>query len=83
MPDGVGDGYQSERALEPSERRALRVEGALGMLRFATTRITDYSLRALPGQKPLRDYRRFLARLSAIEAGILDTVFDSASLVPS
>jgi hypothetical protein len=27
------------------------------------------------GEKPLRDYRRFLARLSVIEAGMLDTVF--------
>ena len=70
-----GDGYQAERPLEPRERHALRVEGALGMLRFATTRITDFSLRAGPGENPARDYRRFLARLSAIEAGALDGVF--------
>jgi homoserine kinase type II len=68
-------GYQAERMLEARERRAVRVEGALGMLRFATTRITDFSLRALPGEKPARDYRRFLARLSAIEAGSLDAAF--------
>jgi homoserine kinase type II len=71
----LADGYRVERPLEPNETRALRVEGALGMLRFATTRITDYSLRVPTGEKPLRDYRRFLARLSVIEAGMLDTVF--------
>ncbi|HEX6272155.1 MAG TPA: homoserine kinase [Polyangiaceae bacterium] len=68
-------GYQSVRPLEARELRALRVEGALGMLRFATTRLTDFSLRVPPGAKPARDYRRFLARLSAIESGALDTVF--------
>jgi homoserine kinase type II len=71
----LADGYQSVRPLEPLEKGALRVEGALGMLRFATTRITDYSLRVGPGEKPVRDYRRFLARLSAIEAGVLDDLF--------
>ncbi|HEX6765740.1 MAG TPA: homoserine kinase [Polyangiaceae bacterium] len=71
----LGAGYQAERPLEAGEKRALRVEGALGMLRFATTRITDYSLRVPKGAKPVRDYRRFLARLSFIEAGALDGVF--------
>jgi homoserine kinase type II len=69
-------GYQSERPLAPRELRALRVEGALGMLRFSTTRITDYSLRVPAAEKPVRDYRRFLARLSAIEDGVLDSVFE-------
>ena len=72
----LADGYRAERPLEPRETRAVRVEGALGMLRFATTRITDYSLRVHKGEKPLRDYRRFLARLAVIEAGTLDTVFE-------
>jgi len=70
-----GEGYQAKRPLEPREKRALRVEGALGMLRFATTRMTDFSLRVPEGTKPVRDYRRFLARLSAVETGALDTVF--------
>ncbi len=65
-------GYQSVRQIRAAEVPALKVEGAIGCLRFATTRITDFSLRAAPGQPPLRDYRRFLARLSAIEAGELD-----------
>lgn len=65
-------GYHAVRRLTPAERAALPVEGALAALRFATTRITDYSLRATAGQPPLRDYRRFLARLDQIEAGALD-----------
>jgi homoserine kinase type II len=67
-------GYHALRRLSPSEVAALPLEGALGALRFATTRITDYSLRATAGAPPLRDYRRFLARLAEIEAGALDSV---------
>jgi hypothetical protein len=48
------------------------VEGALACLRFATTRITDFSMRATPGTPAPRDYRRFLARLEALEQGMLD-----------
>lgn len=70
-------GYHAVRNLTPAELRGLPVEAALSALRFATTRITDYSLRAPPGQPPLRDYRRFLARLDQIEAGALDTAVSS------
>ncbi len=65
-------GYASVRPLSVHEARGLVDQGALAALRFATTRITDFSLRAAPGQPPLRDYRRFLARLEALEAGILE-----------
>jgi homoserine kinase type II len=65
-------GYHAERPLEARELAALATEGALGALRFATTRITDFSLRAPPGKPPLRDYRRMLARLDAFESGVLD-----------
>jgi homoserine kinase type II len=75
LAKGLAEGYGAERPLEAHEKRALRVEGALGMLRFATTRITDFSLRVPKGEKPVRDYRRFLARLSFIENGALDGVF--------
>ena len=68
------DGYSAERALDPAERSALPALGALAALRFATTRITDFSLRAAPGAAPVRDYRRFLARLSALEAGVLEPI---------
>jgi homoserine kinase type II len=65
-------GYHARRPLSEKERAALPVEGAIGALRFAITRITDFSLRAAPGQPPLRDYRRFLERLKALEAGRLE-----------
>jgi homoserine kinase type II len=71
-------GYHAVRPIVGGEVAALKVEGAVGCLRFATTRITDFSLRAAPGQPPVRDYRRFLARLSAIEAGGLDGCFERA-----
>jgi homoserine kinase type II len=63
------DGYRDKRPLSPGELAAIPVEGALGALRFAITRITDYAMRAPPGTPPLRDYRRFLQRLAALEAG--------------
>jgi homoserine kinase type II len=68
-------GYVASRALEASELSALRVEGALGCLRFAVSRITDFELRAPPGTAAARDYRRFLARMDAIEKGALDAAF--------
>jgi homoserine kinase type II len=71
-------GYQTVRTLETAERASLVTEGALAALRFATTRITDFSMRAPPGSPPLRDYRRFLARLEALENGALDGHFDAA-----
>jgi homoserine kinase type II len=65
-------GYVGVRPLGAEEREGLVVEGALACLRFATTRITDFSMRAEPGQLPLRDYRRFLSRLDELEAGLFD-----------
>lgn len=63
--------YHAERPLVVPELDALLTEAALGCLRFATTRMTDYSLRAAPGTQPLRDFRRFLSRLAELEAGVL------------
>lgn len=68
------EGYVAERPLDAAERRAVRVEGALGCLRFATSRITDFELRAREGERPARDFRRFLARLDAITSGELASV---------
>ncbi len=65
-------GYETIRPLEAREWDALLTEGAIASLRFATTRITDFSMRASPGTAPLRDYRRFLERLEALEGGVLD-----------
>lgn len=78
LVEGFLRGYHAVRPITGPEIAALKVEGAVGCLRFATTRITDFSLRAPPGKPPLRDYRRFLARLAAIEAGDLDGCFTRA-----
>lgn len=71
-------GYHRLRPITADEREALKVEGAIGCLRFATTRITDFSLRTPAGQAPVRDYRRFLGRLDAIEGGAIDGCFERA-----
>jgi homoserine kinase type II len=68
------EGYTSVRPLTDAERRALPVEGALGCLRFATSRITDFELRTPEGARPARDFRRFLARLDAIVGGELASI---------
>jgi homoserine kinase type II len=65
-------GYQALRPLGARELAALPVEGAFACLRFATTRITDFEQRAAAGAAPARDFRRFLARLAALEGGALD-----------
>lgn len=67
-------GYHEVRPLTPDELLAMPSQGALAALRFATTRLTDFSLRTPPGAVPARDYRRFLARLEALEGGILDPI---------
>lgn len=65
-------GYESVRPLSAAERASLVSEGAVACVRFATTRLTDFSLRVPAGTPPKRDYRRFLDRLLALEAGALD-----------
>jgi homoserine kinase type II len=64
-------GYASVRPLEANERAALEVESALACLRFACSRITDFELRRTGNAAPGRDFRRFLSRLAAVEAGVL------------
>jgi homoserine kinase type II len=73
------DGYQTVRTLGAAERVGLRTEAAIACLRFATTRITDFSMRAPAGTQPKRDYRRFLQRLDAIEAGAVDELVRASS----
>lgn len=65
-------GYESVRPLSAAEKVSLVSEGAVACVRFATTRLTDFSLRVPEGTPPQRDYRRFLDRLVALEAGALD-----------
>lgn len=69
LVDALFEGYRGVRELSAAELAALPIEGAIGALRFAITRITDYAMRAPKGTAPLRDYRRFLQRLNALEAG--------------
>lgn len=72
-------GYQSIRRLSAAEWAALPHHGALAALRFAATRITDFAMRTAPGTVPGRDYQRFLIRLQALEAGVLDSVMKEGS----
>jgi homoserine kinase type II len=71
------DGYRSVRPIPAAEVLALRSEGAIACLRFASTRLTDFSLRVPEGTPPVREYGRFLARMTAIENGALDSCFAS------
>lgn len=68
------EGYEQIRPLSPEERSGFTAEARIAALRFATTRITDFSMRAPEGSTPARDYRRFLARFDAIERGALERV---------
>jgi homoserine kinase type II len=67
-------GYERERPLVDDERQSLSVEAVLACIRFATTRIRDFSMRSASAEIPARDYRRFLQRLADVEAGALDPV---------
>ncbi|MCC7539055.1 MAG: homoserine kinase [Deltaproteobacteria bacterium] len=58
--------YDRVRPLEPVERRALRREAMMACVRFGATRITDYALREGIGNRVVKDYRRFLARLDRV-----------------
>jgi homoserine kinase type II len=64
-------GYDAVRPLTRAEWQAFEVEAAFACLRFATTRITDFELRRAGNAPPGRDFRRFMARLAAIESGVL------------
>jgi homoserine kinase type II len=59
-------GYQRVRPLTEAEVGDLATQGQFACVRFATTRITDYELRPR-GIGVYKDYRRFLARLAALE----------------
>lgn len=65
------EGYQTVRKLSPLEQENMVREGSIACIRFASTRLTDFSLRVAPGEKPLRDYGRFFERLDALGSGAL------------
>jgi homoserine kinase type II len=64
-------GYQGVRELSEPERDALMVEGSFAALRFAITRITDFSMRARAADgtvRPVaRDWRRFMKRFDKLQ----------------
>ncbi len=64
---GIADGYRAVRDLEEAERAALLAEGCFAALRFTTTRITDYAMKAGIGPRVLKDWRRFAMRLETLE----------------
>jgi len=68
------EGYNGVRPLSEREKAGLRSEGIFACVRFATTRLTDFSLRTAEGVLPKRDFRRFLARMAALEAGVFERV---------
>jgi homoserine kinase type II len=65
-------GYQTVRPLTDAERRALVTEGGFAALRFAITRITDFSMRSRAADgtvRPvLRDWRRFMKRFEKLQS---------------
>lgn len=64
-------GYETIRPLSKKERDALVTEGCVACIRFASTRLTDFTLRVPCGATPGRDFRRFFARQDALESGVL------------
>ncbi len=66
----LASGYASVRPLADAEKRALYTEARLAAARFTITRITDYAMRGADatGPRVMKDWRRFLARLDALEA---------------
>jgi homoserine kinase type II len=61
------EGYRGARELRPEERQGLHREARRAALRFTVTRITDFELRR--GEVAVyKDWRRFEARLRAVEA---------------
>jgi homoserine kinase type II len=63
-------GYEATRPLEPAEKHAFYTEARLAAVRFTITRITDYAMKGAEqaGPRVMKDWRRFLARLDALEA---------------
>ncbi|HEY1958452.1 MAG TPA: homoserine kinase [Polyangiaceae bacterium] len=60
-------GYEAARPMGIDEKRALYTESLFGAIRFTITRITDYAMRG-GENRVMKDWRRFLARLDALEA---------------
>jgi homoserine kinase type II len=63
----MAQGYARVRPLSRDEAARLYDEGSFAALRFSITRITDFELRPR-GTGVHKDYRRFLARATALDA---------------
>lgn len=61
------EGYRSVRPPTEAEREGLFAEAVFAATRFSVTRITDFELRPR-GTGVYKDFRRFLARLAAVQA---------------
>ncbi|MCA9602306.1 MAG: homoserine kinase [Myxococcales bacterium] len=68
LASAMARAYHAARPLDMANRTALHWAARTTCLRFASTRLTDYYLRRGKVQMQYRDYRRFLARLDAVEA---------------
>ena len=60
-------GYDAARPMGAAEKRALYTESLFAAIRFTITRITDYAMRG-GENRVMKDWRRFLGRLDALEA---------------
>jgi homoserine kinase type II len=63
----MAQGYARARPMPEAEAARLYDEGGFAALRFSLTRITDFELRPR-GSGVFKDYRRFLARMDALDA---------------
>ncbi len=70
-------GYTSIRPFLRHEKHAFCTEMRMAALRFTITRITDYAMRSrdASGKRVMKDWRRFLARLDAVETASVSTFF--------
>jgi homoserine kinase type II len=72
LAGAMREGYERVRVLSDDERQGLMAEGSFATLRFAITRITDFSMRAANAGGAIgpvaRDWRRFLKRFEKLQA---------------
>jgi homoserine kinase type II len=60
-------GYQAQATFDDADFLQMHVFARTAAVRFVTTRLTDFHLREGIGERVHKDYRRFLARLDAVE----------------
>jgi homoserine kinase type II len=65
---GLVAGYEKARPLTLAERDGFYAEARAAAHRFTVTRLTDFHLKAAPGGRVEKDYRRYLTRLERLAA---------------